>query len=222
MPIQELILTDGDKLILSAMKTVVQGLGAYLGSGCEIVLHSLEHLDSSAIEVVNGFHSGRTIGAPITNLALEMLEKIERSGEKRPLTYFNKNKDNITLKSATIPIIGERQRIIGLLCINFYTDISLETLLTSLIPPNTLSAESPRMVENFTQDLDEVIAESVSEIQEDVMKNPEISLTNKNKEIVIRLEEKGIFNIKDAVIKVADQLEISKNTVYMHLRNIRK
>ena len=54
------------------------------------------------------------------------------------------------------------------------------------------------------------------------MKNSEISLTNKNKEIVIRLEEKGIFNIKDAVIKVAEQLEISKNTVYMHLRNIRK
>lgn len=40
MSIQELILTDSDKLILSAMKTVVQGLGAYLGSGCEIVLHS--------------------------------------------------------------------------------------------------------------------------------------------------------------------------------------
>ena len=222
MPIQELILTDADKLILSAMKTVVQGLGAYLGCGCEIVLHSLEHLDSSAIEVVNGFHSGRTVGAPITNLALEMLEEIERSGEKRPLTYFNKNKDNITLKSATIPIIGEHQRIIGLLCINFYTDISLETFLTSLIPPNTLSPESPRMVETFTQDLDEVISESVSEIRTKVMEDSEISPANKNKEIVIRLEEKGIFNIKDAVIKVADQLELSKNTVYMHLRNIRK
>jgi predicted transcriptional regulator YheO len=54
------------------------------------------------------------------------------------------------------------------------------------------------------------------------MDDPEIAAINKNKEIVIRLEEKGIFNIKDAVVKVADQLEISKNTVYMHLRNLRK
>ena len=78
------------------------------------------------------------------------------------------------------------------------------------------------MVESFTQDLDEVISESVSEIRTKVMEDSEISPANKNKEIVIRLEEKGIFNIKDAVIKVDDQLEISKNTVYMHLRNIRK
>ncbi len=78
------------------------------------------------------------------------------------------------------------------------------------------------MIESFAQDVDELIAEAVSEILEEVMDDPEIAAINKNKEIVIRLEEKGIFNIKDAVVKVADQLEISKNTVYMHLRNLRK
>ena len=78
------------------------------------------------------------------------------------------------------------------------------------------------MIESFAQDVDELIAEAVSEILEEVMDDPEITAINKNKEIVIRLEEKGIFNIKDAVVKVADQLEISKNTVYMHLRNLRK
>ncbi len=78
------------------------------------------------------------------------------------------------------------------------------------------------MIESFAQDVDELITEAVSEILEEVMDDPEIAAINKNKEIVIRLEEKGIFNIKDAVVKVADQLEISKNTVYMHLRNLRK
>ena len=78
------------------------------------------------------------------------------------------------------------------------------------------------MIESFAQDVDELIAEAVSEILAEVMNDPEITAINKNKEIVIRLEEKGIFNIKDAVVKVADQLEISKNTVYMHLRNLRK
>ncbi len=78
------------------------------------------------------------------------------------------------------------------------------------------------MIESFTQDVDEMIAEAVTQTLEEVIGNPEITTINKNKEIIIRLEEKGIFNIKDAVVKVAEQLEISKNTVYMHLRNFRK
>ena len=71
------------------------------------------------------------------------------------------------------------------------------------------------MIESFTQDVDEMIAEAVTQTLEEVIGNPEITTINKNKEIIIRLEEKGIFNIKDAVVKVAEQLEISKNTVYM-------
>ncbi len=151
-----------------------------------------------------------------------MLEDIERSGEKKTLAYFNHNKDGITIKSATIPIIGEQDRIIGLLCLNFYTDISLCQFISTFLPMAPQNQDTPHMIESFAQDVDELIAEAVSEILAEVMNDPEITAINKNKEIVIRLEEKGIFNIKDAVVKVADQLEISKNTVYMHLRNLRK
>ena len=222
IPNKEIILTKADKLILQAMRTVVHGLGVYLGEGCEIILHSLEDLESSAIEVIHGHHSGRKDGAAITNLALKMLEDIERSGEKKTLAYFNHNKDGITIKSATIPIIGEQDRIIGLLCLNFYTDITLYHFISTFLPMAPHNQETPHMIESFAQDVDELITEAVSEILEEVMDDPEIAAINKNKEIVIRLEEKGIFNIKDAVVKVADQLEISKNTVYMHLRNLRK
>ena len=78
------------------------------------------------------------------------------------------------------------------------------------------------MIESFSPDVVEMIAEAVTQTLEEVIGNPEITTINKNKEIIIRVEEKGIFNIKDAVVKVAEQLEISKNTVYMHLRNFRK
>lgn len=222
MPNKEIILTKADKLILQAMRTVVQGLGLYLGEGCEIILHSLENLESSAIEVIHGHHSGRKTGASITNLALEMLEDIERSGEKKTLAYFNHNRDGITIKSATIPIIGEYERIIGLLCLNFYTDITLCNFINTFLPIAQQSQDTPHMIESFAQDVDEMISEAVSRTLEEVMDDPDIAAVNKNKEIVTRLEEKGIFNIKDAVVKVAEQLDISKNTVYMHLRNLRK
>ncbi len=37
IPNKEIILTKADKLILQAMRTVVHGLGVYLGEGCEII-----------------------------------------------------------------------------------------------------------------------------------------------------------------------------------------
>lgn len=51
--------------------------------------------------------------------------------------------------------------------------------------------------------------------------DPTISSSNKNKEIILRLYQQGIFQLKDAVITVSNQLNISKNTVYMHLRNFK-
>ena len=36
------------------------------------------------------------------------------------------------------------------------------------------------------------------------------------------LYDKGMFRLKDAVVIAADLLGISKNTIYMHIRNYRK
>ena len=69
-------LTREDHMILESYKTLAEGLSDYLGSSYEIVLHSLEDLDRSVIKILNGYHTGRREGAPITDLALEMLSRI--------------------------------------------------------------------------------------------------------------------------------------------------
>ena len=56
-------------------------------------------------------------------------------------------------------------------------------------------------------------------IRDEVFSDKNIPLNNKNKEIIFRLSNCGIFNLKDSVVLVAEQLGISKNTVYLHLRN---
>ena len=57
------------------------------------------------------------------------------------------------------------------------------------------------MVENFTNSIDELIEEKVEKIKIKIDNNEEISNNNKNKEIIKILYERGIFNIKDGVIK---------------------
>lgn len=215
-----IILTKSEKLILSSYKILVDGLADYLGNGYEIILHSLENLDQSIIKIINGHYTGRSKGSPITDLALSMLETLKNNNDKKSLSYFNKHKNGVIMKSTTIPITGENDRIIGLLCINFYTDLPLSDILSKFIPSESDFQSKDEVLETFTEDIDTLIISALEEARLNVMQNLDISTSNKNKEIIRHLNTKGIFNLKDSVVKVATYMGISKNTVYMHLRNM--
>ncbi len=217
-------LTPGDRVVLESYQHLCDGLSEYLGSGYEIVLHSLEDYDHSAIKVMNGEHTGRTVGAPITDLALFMLEKIRRDGEQEAChPYFSRNRSGEPLKSTTVPIYGEQHRIIGLLCINFYLSIPLNQFLHGYVPEN-LSAilpgkDSTPKKETYMEDVSDVLTTMIAEVQQE-LQGQSISSSNWNREVIAKLQDRGVFNLKNAVQKCADALGISKNTVYMHLRNL--
>lgn len=212
-------LTVKDKAILESYKILIDGLAEYLGDAYEVILHSLENLDRSVIKIINGHYTGRKEGAPITDLALSMLEKIKQQGTYHAQTYFNQGKEGSVLKSTTIPIVGENGRIIGLLCINLHMEISFSKMISSFFPSESYTSTQQ---ETFAENADELITSTLETARNHVMHNPSISSVNKNKEIITILYNKGIFNMKDSVVKVATLLGISKNTVYMHLRNLSK
>jgi uncharacterized protein HI_0575 len=49
-----------------------------------------------------------------------------------------------------------------------------------------------------------------------------VANNNKNRQIVMSLYEKGIFDIKDAINLVAERLDISRHTVYLYIRQIKQ
>ena len=212
-------LSPVDRQILDSYALMIDSLGDYLGGCYEIVLHSLENLDHSVIKIINGHYTGRKEGFPITDVALKMLGQLQQDPNHKASPYFTKNKYGANLRSCTIPIHGESGRIIGLICMNFHMESPLSQILEDLVPPAEDTLDVERSSENFTENIDEIIYAALAETKEAVYANSSISLVNKNKEIVLQLYQKGIFNIKDAVIKVAERLDISKNTVYMHIRN---
>ncbi len=214
---QAIELTIIDKEILNSYSNLINGLACYLGSGYEIVLHSLENFEHSVINIINGEHTGRKVGAPITDLALDMLDKISNC-DNDYITYFSTNKKGEPLKSTTIAIRGEKGRIIGLLCMNLYLNTSISEIISTLVPQGQLMPAQTSK-ENFVENSNELIESTLDSVRTKVLNDSSIAPSNKNKMIVYILDDYGIFNIKDAVIKIADILEISKNTVYMHLRN---
>jgi len=212
-------LTETDREILESYKGLCEGLSDYLGEGYEIVLHSLESYDKSVIKIINGYYTGRTEGSPITDLALHMLEKVRAQDDAGYISYFTKNKKGEPMRSTTITIPGEGGRIIGLLCINLYLNTPVERFLSNFCEQKATVDVDPNK-ENFVSDPAELITEAVAQVRAEVMEDASITSQNRNKEIVARLSGRGIFKLKDSVVKCAEILGISKNTVYMHIRNL--
>lgn len=215
---RKITLTKQDLCILESYKTTVHALAAYLGDAYEIILHSLADPEHSVIEIANGFHTGRTVGAPITDLAVSWLEKMESNEETvDQYCYYSKNKQGEPLKSSTIAIRGSQNRIIGLLCINLYLGTPFIDLVSNLVPKQS----SIFAAENFATNPDAVGME-LKKASEQVLANRTIPPLQQKKEIIRILYHRNIFDIKNAVEQVAEGLEISSNTVYFHLRNIVK
>lgn len=218
-----MVLSDIDRQILSSYKAMVDSLADYLSPSSEVVLHSLEDYNNSVIKIANGHHTGRKIGAPITDIALKMLSEIKNSDDKTCKTYFTRAKNGNSLKSNTTAIYGEKGKIIGLLCMNLNLDTSFVDFVRCFFPDKDQTAQnSQENNEIFANSTNELVLSALDNIVFEVNNDSFVSSINKNKEIIKRLHDKGIFNIKDSPNLVADYLKISKNTVYLHLRNYSK
>ncbi|WP_369808747.1 MULTISPECIES: helix-turn-helix transcriptional regulator [Photobacterium] len=208
--------SEHDYVILRSYEAVVDGLAALIGPFCEIVLHSLADLNTSAIKIANGENTGRKVGSPITDLALRMLRDIEGSERNFSRAYFTRAKGGALMKSITIAIRNSEDRIIGLLCININLDAPFAQILQSFMP--TDEAKQAASSVNFASDVDELVDQTVERTIEEINADKNVSNNAKNRQIVMELYDKGIFDIKDAINRVADRLNISKHTVYLYIR----
>lgn len=208
--------SEQDKMILRSYEAVVDGIASLIGPFCEIVLHSLEDLNTSAIKIANGENTGRQVGSPITDLALKMLRDIEGSERNFSRSYFTRAKGGVMMKSITIAIRNGDNRVIGLLCINVNLDAPFTEILQSFMP--TQEAREATSSVNFASDVEELVDQTVERTIEEINANKLVSNNTKNRQIVMELYDKGIFDIKDAINRVAERLNISKHTVYLYIR----
>lgn len=207
-----------DFAILKSYEAVVDGLAMLIGSHCEIVLHSLEDLKRSAVRIANGEHTGRKIGSPITDLALRMLHDMTDAESNVSRAYFTRAKSGVLMKSVTIAIRNGKQRVIGLLCINMNLDVPFSQIIATFLPPETQEMDSSV---NFASSVEDLVMQTLEFTIEEVSNDRNISNNAKNRQIVLNLYEKGIFDIKDAINQVADRLNISKHTVYLYIRQFK-
>ena len=128
------------------------------------------------------------------------------------------------MKSAAIALSGQGGRTIALLFINFYLNTSILQIINSWSSAYEGKAllQTSGGQKDISSDSDEAAVNLINNICRQVISDPDISAVNKNKEIISRLYKLGLFKIKTSVQCCADILGISRNTVYMHIRNLKK
>lgn len=208
------VFTPADRLVLQSYAAMLDGLAEYLGDGYEFVLYSLEDVQRSVVKIVNGHYTGRTTSAPLSGIARSILDHFQEDGGQEYVSYTTHNKDGEKLKFTAIALRGENNRIIGLLCINSYLHTSQKDVLTNFF-------ENPAVLEQLSdaKGTSDPLRDAVMKARQAVEADASVLPSLKNKEIVSRLDAQGVFRLKNAVVRVAEILGISKNTVYMHLRS---
>lgn len=110
--------------LLEPYKALVPFLAELLGESCEILLHDISQPKHSVIAIANGFHTGRKVGSPFTDLAIKIME--EKAYVKRDyLANYNGRSKNKNFVSSTF-FIKHEGKVIGLLCINRNMDAMTE------------------------------------------------------------------------------------------------
>jgi len=214
-------------------------LGMVLGPDFEVVLHDVSDPENSIIAIANGQISGRTIGAPLTEMARQTLSEKTYEEDAYRLNYSGIAVENETmLRSSTFYIKDETDALVGFLCINFddsrHRDL-IDQLLKlrhpdSYVDTNFVYNKEKVRAEANPAVVAERMHESVSLVTENVIARfvgesgiPVDRLTLDEKmDIIAILEEKGVFLLKNAVRLVARQLHCSQASVYRYLGKLNR
>jgi len=205
------------KNTLDLLIQLAHGVSTQFGSNCEIVIHDLtkDELQSSIVYIENGQISDRKIGDAPSAIVIESLHKNPDSLQDQ-LSYLTKTKDGHILKSSTMYIRDDDNKIHYIFSINYNITelIGFDHVIHSFIETNTEKDAQPKEITHNVYDLlDDLIEQSVALIGKPV------ALMTKNEKVtaIQFLNTAGAFLITKSGDIVSSFFGISKFTLYSYM-----
>lgn len=217
---------------------LVEFLGKILGPDYEIALHDISRKKCSVVAITNGYISGRTVGAPLTNVAMQLIAEKAYETRDWKLNYRGVSASGNILRCSTLFIKDDRGVLAGLLCINFddsrYRELS-KRVFTLCHPDEYVSRNIAVNAIPVSTDSEEYLEQetfynSISSVTRDALLSvmnaenlPADRLTQAEKlKIIQLLSQKGVFTLKGAIPIVAQNLSCSKASIYRYLSKIKR
>lgn len=201
--------------ILDALRPVIDGIAATLGSSCEVVLHDYRQPDHSVVAIA-GEVTHRRVGGSMSEIGLAVLARGDHA--ENELNYVAAVGSQV-VKSSTLPLRGPDGVVFGAVCINL--DVTALRQVGDLLAALTGDATSPPAPTTFTDDFDEVV-DSVLRAEAARLGKPIESLSRPERiDLVAALDRRGLFDIRNAAARLTGRLGISRSALYADLASAR-
>lgn len=204
--------------IFETMKRVADGLSNALGKRCEVVIHDFSDLSASLIHV-SGDLTGRTIGAPITDLIFK--EYKDQGDAVTDLSGYRTIFNGRIMKSSTTFLRNSEKKVIGCMCINIDVTDFMNAKAT-LDEFTQFTQDSPSANERFASTFHETLESILDEIVMEMGKLPATMDKDERLECIRRLNTRDVFVFKGAVNQVARLFGVTRYTIYNDLKEIRE
>lgn len=204
------------KDLKETLALVARGMAIALGETCETVVHDEERRISY---IENGHISGRSVGDVMDASVFEYLADRARKQGNVVVRLTKKQNDEL-MKSTTMLFFDEFGKYEAMLCVSVdLTQVNqARNLLDSImnIQPFDDSEENGE-----SMSIIEYTRMTITDIIKEVGKPSTLGSKELKMTILRKLDEKGVFLIKDSVPQVCELLSISQATLYNYLREIR-
>ena len=199
------------------LKQLSVGIAKLFAPHCEVVIHDFSDLEHSIIHI-DGNISGRRVGGGATDLLLLQARQGETARDFH--NYRTSLPNGREMKSCTMFLRDESGGAYGALCINL--DLSVFAGLQRILGEFLALEGGPEVSETLSDDIQRtihsILREAVSEV------GAELPIMSKGDKIALisRLDEKGAFQVKRAVPLLAEELGLSRSTIYNYLAKARE
>ncbi len=193
------------------------------GDNCEVVLRDYDGEKSTILYIKNGELSNRKVGDTVSGYALSKIMKEDYEKTDFVSNYILINESNQKVFRASTYYIKTGNVLEGMLCVNYdlsdiirYRDFFDKKFLYGL--DENVNLKRDYFDESMDKILDTMIRNvfvyrdvSIPINKVDIENNP-----------IRQLYNLGVFNYKGAVLKVANLIDVSTQTIYRHIKEIER
>src|SRR3954468_3357087 len=183
---------------------------------CEVVIHDFTDFEHSIV-CIEGNVTNRQVGGAATDL---LLAKASQGDTDEDLyNYLTSLPGGRLMKSCTVFLRDEGGAAYGAFCVNF--DMTAFVGMSKVMVSFVATEEREDVVETFSNDIEDTIHSIVADTLHELGQALPLNGRDEKIELIARLSEKGVFQVKKSVSILADQLGLSRATVYNYLREVR-
>ena len=199
------------------LKRISVGIAKLYRPHCEVVIHDFSDLERSIIHI-EGNISGRKVGGGATDLLLTHA----RNGDTiRDFHNYQTSLPNgRNMKSCTMFLRDNNGVAYGAFCINL--DISVFAGIHRILGEFLALDAGTEVSETLSDDIQRTIHSILRDAVNDMGTELPIMSKDDKIDLIARLDGKGAFQVKRAVPLIAEELGLSRSTIYNYLAEARE